>query len=188
MSRRILLVRHGRSAHVARGWLDDAGVRAWFDAYDAAGILPDDHPPAALRALVARTALVVGSDLPRARASAERLAEGAPVLLSPLLREIPLELPVMRRVRLPLAGWALAVGARWAYRTLRGTPPAAAAREQAAAAGAWLEGLADEHDAVAAVTHATVRSHIAASLRGTGWRCERDRRRYAHWSVWTLTR
>jgi broad specificity phosphatase PhoE len=188
MATRVLLVRHGRSAHRARGWLDAAGVRAWFEAYDAAGILPEDEPPPALRALVAEAGLVVGSDLPRARASAERLAPDAPVLLTPLLRELPLELPALGGARLPLAAWALAAGAHWAYRTMRGRAPATAALERAAAAADWLAALADRHDTVVAVTHASLRGQIAAALRAADWACEVGRRRWAHWSVWTLTR
>jgi len=34
---RVVLVRHGRSAHAVRGWLDAATLRAWFAAYDGAG-------------------------------------------------------------------------------------------------------------------------------------------------------
>lgn len=49
---RLVLVRHGRSAHVhTAGWIDGAGLRAWAGAYDAAGIRDDDRPPAPLAAL-----------------------------------------------------------------------------------------------------------------------------------------
>jgi hypothetical protein len=185
---RILLVRHGRSAHVSSGWLDAPGVRRWFDAYDAAGIATDDAPPASLRAQVAGAGIVVASDLPRARASAERLAPGARVELSPLLREVALPLPALAGARLPLAAWGLCVGAGLAYRRLRRAPPPPATCAQAEAAAAWLAGLADRHGSVVAVVHALVRGHIAAALCAHGWRRTPGERGLGHWSARTLTR
>ena len=49
MTRRIVLVRHGPSAHTeSPGWIDAAGVYRWREAYDAAGILAQSAPPAEL--------------------------------------------------------------------------------------------------------------------------------------------
>jgi hypothetical protein len=45
---RLVLVRHGRSAHVHRGWIDRAGLDRWQLAYDAAGLHDADAPPPAL--------------------------------------------------------------------------------------------------------------------------------------------
>jgi broad specificity phosphatase PhoE len=185
---RILLVRHGRSAHASTGWLDAAGVRGWLADYDVHGIAPDSMPPDALRAVARSVGIVVASDLPRAHHSAERLAGGAPVVTSPLLRETALPVPALGPVRLPLAGWALLIGVHAALRILRGAPPHADARAQGEAAAAWLAGLAERHGDVLAVTHGNVRGHIAAALGAAGWRRARGGRRFAHWSAWELAR
>ena len=185
---RVLLVRHGRSAHRRSGWLDADGVRHWLVRYDAAGILPDDVPPTALRELASHADVVVASDLPRALASAERLAAGLPVLTSPLLREIPLPVPALGLTRLPLACWALAIGTGAAVRRLRGTAPPGDVRTQATAAAAWLSGLAERDGLVVAVTHANVRAQIAAALGDAGWRREPGGGRHAHWSAWSFVR
>ena len=186
----LVLVRHGRPAHAERGWYDAAGIRGWFDAYDAAGLADGDAPPAELVALARGAALVAASDLPRARESAARLAPDAAVVHSPLLRETPPALPSLGPVRLPLAGWALAVGLRLAYQSACGVPAPAAALRQAREAARWLAGLADAHGLVVAVTHATVRGLIADALAAGGWaRGPLPRgpaRRYAHWSAWTF--
>ena len=51
---RIVLVRHGPSAHVHVGRaIDRAGMDAWRAAYDAAGILAVSQPPPAVIALAA---------------------------------------------------------------------------------------------------------------------------------------
>jgi hypothetical protein len=190
-ARRLVLVRHGRPAHPRGGWYDAAALRGWFDAYDAAGLAADDAPPPALAALARDAAIVAASDLPRAEESAVRLAPDAPVVLAPLLRETLPAFPALGPVRLPLAGWALAVGVGHAVRSARGIPPAPVAElRQAREAAAWLAGLADAHGLVVAVTHANVRGLIAGALAVRGWAREpvprSPARRFAHWSAWTF--
>src|SRR4051812_44820390 len=102
MTSRIILVRHGHSSHTASpGWIDAIGVSQWREAYDAAGILSDSAPPAALVAAASAADCVLASDLPRAVASAERLAPGRSVRTSELLREMTLEVPRWVRARWP---------------------------------------------------------------------------------------
>jgi broad specificity phosphatase PhoE len=190
----ILLVRHGRSAHVERGWLDVEGLRGWMAAYDAAGIAADPAPPAALRALAAGAALVVASDLPRAVASAALLAADRAVEASPLLREAPLETPAapmprLGGVRLPLRGWALVLGTRWLWASWRGAPPPGvddATLARADAAAEWLVERTAAAGRVLAVTHATVRTLVAAELERRGWWCA-ERRPFREWSAWRFT-
>jgi broad specificity phosphatase PhoE len=190
-ARRIVLIRHGRPAHAERGWFDASAMQAWMDAYDAAGLAADDEPPAALVALAREAAIVATSDLPRALESAARLAPDAPVVQAPLLRETPPAFPSLGPLRLPLAGWALAVGVRLALHSARGVPAPTPALRQAREAAAWLAGLADAHGLVVAVTHASVRGLIASALDAGGWSREPLPRhpalRYAHWSAWAFT-
>jgi broad specificity phosphatase PhoE len=105
--RRLVLVRHGESSHVHRGGLLDAtGVQRWRDAYDLAGITDRSTPPATLVRRVAGA--IVASDLPRAIASAECLANNRSIETSSLLREIPIPIPGLP-VRVPLAAWGAAM-------------------------------------------------------------------------------
>jgi hypothetical protein len=69
-----------------------SGVGLYEDAYDAAGIRDDSHPPDELRR-IAEGATLASSNMKRAIASIERLAPGRPYSASPLLREIRLEPP-----------------------------------------------------------------------------------------------
>lgn len=183
----ITLVRHGRSAHRASGWLDTAALARWRTAYDEAGILTHEAPPPAVVALARDARLVVASDMRRARESVARLVERE-VPVEPLLREpmIPVA-PDWPRVRLPLAGWALVLGAQWVLENVRDTPPPPDVAAQADAAAAWLVARAEEHGSVLAVTHAGIRRHITAVLQTRGW-LGPARRPYAPWSAWTLRR
>src|SRR6185503_9821431 len=105
-SPRIVLVRHGRSAHVHDGrWMTPHGVRDFEHAYNVAGIRDDDAPPSELIALTAKAHVLAASDLPRAIASARRLAADRDLAISPLLREIELEPPSWIPMPLPIEAW-----------------------------------------------------------------------------------
>ncbi len=183
--RRIVLVRHGRSAHVHAGWIDRAGVLRWREAYDAAGIDADDRPPETLQAIAAGAGRIVASDAPRTIESARLLSRGADITVSSLIREFDLAPPNLGPLRLPFAGWALAYGLRLLVHP-RGHVTDAE-HERAREAGRWLAALAEEHGRIVVVTHATFRSVLAKALEREGWRCETWRRNSAHWSNWSFS-
>jgi hypothetical protein len=75
MTRRIHLVRHGRSAieHDGR-WITCECVREYAERYNTAGIRDDDAPPAPLMDLVRAADVIATSHLELSVASARRLA------------------------------------------------------------------------------------------------------------------
>lgn len=188
---RILLIRHGRTAHLhAGGLLDREGVLRWRTAYDAAGIATDDHPPPDVLAAVARADVLASSDLPRAEASAARLTASGRVRTSPLLREIPLPVPAMGPLRAPLAVWGVLITLAWGVDIIRGRDAGDDAIEQARLAAVWCRGVlvdVDKPDAtIAVVTHGVFLRLLARQLVIAGWEHESTRRSYANWSVWPL--
>jgi len=183
--RKIILIRHGLSAHVHSGWMDLAGFLKWREAYEAAGIDPRDTPPLELQSLASAAAVLVSSDIPRAIDSARLLAPGKEVILSPLLRELDLVPPNLPHLRLPLMGWALTYGLRMLLRGRGHVTPAE--HDRANEAATWLTGLATAHGTVAAVTHHSFRSVLAKTLTARGWQSTLPRRRSAHWSAWSFS-
>jgi broad specificity phosphatase PhoE len=136
--------------------------------------------------MVSGAALVLSSDAPRALASARMLAGGREVMVSPLLRELDLEGPRLGGLRLPLGAWALAVGGRTLFRSLRGQYPSAAEAARIDSAAVWIEELAARHSMIVAVTHAMFRRRLAARLVQGGWQPEPGRRSVQPWSAWVL--
>lgn len=185
---RIALVRHARSAHVHTGWIDAGGFRSWREAYEAAGIHEDERVPIHLAELAGRAGLVLSSDAARAIASARLLAPGKEIVVSPLLRELDLEGPALGALRLPLLGWAIAVGCRALFLTLRRQYPSPAEVARINDAAAWLEDLAARHSLIVAVTHASFRRRLSDRLVNTGWQAEPGRRTLQHWSAWVFRR
>jgi broad specificity phosphatase PhoE len=191
---RIVLVRHGRSAHVATRWLDRDGVRAWHAAYDLAGLAPGERPPESLVALARGAGRIVASDLPRAASSARLLAgEGREPEPTPRLRETALEtaerpLPRVFGLRLPLIAWAIVFGLRWLASRLLGTlPPGVddAALRRADETAEWLAALARHDGTIVVVTHANFRAILVRALERRGWRGP-ERRPIGVWSAWEV--
>jgi hypothetical protein len=183
---KIVLIRHGLSAHVHAGWMDLAGFLKWREAYEAAGIDPRDTPPRELQSLISAAAVLVSSDIPRATDSARLLAPEKAVITPPLLRELELAPPNLPRIRLPLIGWALTYGLRMLVRGRGHVTPAE--HERANDAADWLIALATAHGQVAAVTHHSFRSVLAKALATRGWQSTLPRRRSAHWSAWSFSK
>jgi broad specificity phosphatase PhoE len=180
---RILLVRHGRSAHVHDGrWMRGAGVHAFEDAYDAASILDGDAPPPELITIAATASVIAASDLPRAIASAERIAPTRRPDVTPLLREFRLE-PWPWLPRLPIQAWDAISYMQWSYRLRRNFPHDAMTR--ASDAAEWLVHRTADRGTLVAVTHGGFRRLIANRLEARGWRAGPERRSYENWSVWS---
>jgi broad specificity phosphatase PhoE len=183
--RRLLLVRHGRSAHVHDGsWIDSAGARRFEAAYDLASIRDDDLPPAALLTVAEGDAKFLASDLPRAVESVRRLARGKEFETTPLLREMHFDLPNWGP-RLPVVVWDVLHYAWWTPRIL--TRADSEAMRRAAAAADWIEGRCSP-DLTIAVTHGSFRRLLSAQLIHRGWQREDRRNEYHNWSAWTLTK
>jgi len=185
---RIALIRHARSSHVHTGWINAGGFRAWREAYEAAGIREDERVPVNLEQLADSAGVVLSSDAARAVATAQKLAPGREILVSPLLRELDLEGPALGALRLPLIGWAVAVGGRSLLLTLRRQYPSAAESDRISNAAAWLEELAAQHSLIIAVTHASFRRQLSNRLLQAGWQAEPGRRSLQHWSTWLFRR
>lgn len=183
----LLLVRHGRSAHVAPRLLRLEEFTRWREAYEAAGI--DDGetaPPHLVDAAAAPDAFLLASDAPRAVASALAIRSEGPHDTTSLLRELTLKPPQWRGFPLPLAGWALLF-------VLRGvlSPTAHVTSEERTRVGEAAELLAESatrHATVIAVMHGSFRVLLSETLVQRGWRLQKPRRAHAHWSAWRLVR
>jgi broad specificity phosphatase PhoE len=176
--RRIVLIRHGRSGHRTQGLHNLAAYRKWREAYEAAGIDPTDSAPRELLATAQDAAIVVSSDARRAIESARVLAPNREIITSPLLRELSLEPPNLRWIRLPLLGWAVAIGMRGRARTEE--------HERVRMAAQWLVEMSVDDRPVIVVTHATLRSLLAKELVSRGWLPMTSRRSWKSWSAWSL--
>jgi broad specificity phosphatase PhoE len=184
----MVLVRHGASAHVHREWMiDHDGIQGWREEYDLAGILLNSQPSARLVRIAHAATHIVASDLPRAIASAERLAPQREIEVSDLLREVPLRLPRWP-TRLPLIAWEFLIHVAWSYRIVRGIDSTEQDRARAAAAAKWLGEIVTSDSTALGVTHGVFRRLLAQQFLLSGWTNSGRRGGYSHWSFWTFAR
>lgn len=155
---RLLLIRHGR----------------------------DDAPPRVLADEVARAEYLVAGDTPRAIASAECLADGRPILQSPLLNETPLEVPAWLPERGPLPVRDAWRQLKWGYDVLRGADVSPQEIRRAVTATKWLTRLAHDQSPIVAVTHGIFRRLLATRLVAAGWQPDGRWRSSRHWSTWAF--
>jgi broad specificity phosphatase PhoE len=181
---RIVLVRHGRSAHVHDGsWVDAEGVRRFTQAYDAAGIVDSDAPPAGLVAAAASANVIAASDLPRAIASSRRLAPAREPAVTELLRETNIG---FAPIKMPIHVWDVLDYLIWTTRLLLEAEHVE--RDRARLAVEWLEARATEGATLMAVTHGSFRRLLSTVLTRRGWEPEPGKRSYANWSAWSFVR
>ena len=186
MTAQIILVRHGQSAHDHGDWMiDHAGIQTWRDEYDLAGIQSNSHPPTQLVQIADGATHIIASDLPRAVASAERVAPQRKIEVSDLLREVPLKLPHWP-TRLPLVVWEILIHVVWSYRIVRGIDSTEQDRARAAAAAKWLGEIATNDSTALVVTHGVFRRLLAQQLLLAGWTNTGRHGGYSNWSFWTF--
>ena len=166
--------------------MNHANLRDWFAAYDAAALHAADQPPPRVRILAASAGMVVGSDLPRAFASAKALRADA--TSSPLLREAALPIPTLFGARLPMMLWAMATALGGFLAMRRGEWPLAEDRLRSREAADWLESRSAEVNSIVAVTHGAFRRLLSDELRARSWKESARSGGHRHWSVRTFQR
>ncbi len=169
MSRTFRVMRHGRP-DLPRNpfFMDHDQFNRYLEAYDRAAL--DDAETQRLTALFQQYPvpdLVICSDLPRARATAELFARSSPVIIDPVFREIPVWLPDQTtwflRSRWPEEFW-------WSYLRLSwfkdlGPEGKIRSRRRAEEAIEHLRNYQRDHRQLAIVSHAGFLSLLITMLR-----------------------
>lgn len=91
----IHLARHGEPDLVRKGWLSREGFNLWWAEYGQAGLVKSDEPPLLLQEIAERAAVIVTSPIPRAKATAERLAGNRDIIIDDIYQEAPLPAPLL---------------------------------------------------------------------------------------------
>ena len=107
MSGRIITARHGRPNLSRDLTISSREYAAWWRAYEASGLHPDEEPPAALIRLADKAKIVVSSTLPRAIETARELTSAARAIpADPVFVEAPLPPP-------PAPSWVKLSPGKW---------------------------------------------------------------------------
>ena len=119
--------------------------------------------------------------------SARLIADSRPVVVSALLRETALPIPVGTPIRLPVAAWEVLTHLRWGFQIFRKKDVSESELQRADDALAWLVRQANE-GAVTVITHGVFRRILANRALMLGWQEITQRRSFRYWSCWSFTK
>ena len=167
---RVILIRHGRPALPVSPRASHHEFRDYIDAYEDAGLDPDDAPPEELQDLVAEITAVFTSDRKRAHESAKALAPKAELIVDPLFVEAPLASPRIRLLRMKVPKWAVVARILWHAGYHPEIENYRKAKHRAAEATDILVRRAHSDGAAALVAHGYFNFLIGRELRHRGFR------------------
>lgn len=179
---RVMLIRHGRPALPVSPRASHREFRDYIDAYEAAGLDPQDAPPEELQDLVAELAAVFTSDKRRAHDSARALAPNAELLVDPLFVEAPLASPKIPLLRMKVPKWAVVARVLWHAGYHPEIENYRKAKHRAAAAADILTYRARTDGAAALVAHGYFNFLIGRELRRRGF-CKSGSHRAHFWNA-----
>ena len=172
---------------VARsGWVDAVGFKRWRDVHDDAGLDPTDSVPGGVLSVVAKSEVIVCSDLRRSVESAHRIAPSRIIVQTALLRESNLPIPSWLPIRLPVAAWDALIHIQWGVQILQRADTSIDDLRRAEQVLTWLGNQEQFNGAVAVVTHGVFRRILANRAVKLGWTELTRRRSYKYWSVWSF--
>jgi len=166
---RIILIRHGRPAIPVAPRTCHKGFRDYIDAYEEAGLDPQNAPPEELQDLVAELAAVFTSDRKRAHDSARALAPHAEVIVDPLFGEAPLAGPRIPLLRMRVPKWAVVARVLWHAGYHPEIEDYRQVKHRAVRAADILQRRAQSDRAVALIAHGYLNYLIGRELRRRGF-------------------
>lgn len=167
IARRIVLIRHGKPSVDLSGSAQARDLAALAAAYQLSGII--DTPPESAYRLAQGVAMVLCSDLLRARQSAQALGFDGRVTADSLFSEA--QLPHFRqgRIRLPVGLWLIVLRVLWLACFSRNGESYRSAKRRADLSAQRLIEAADSHGSVLLVGHGVMNHLIARSLKARSW-------------------
>lgn len=166
---RIILVRHGRPHLPLRPRTGHRGFADYIDAYEAAGLDPENLPPQELLDLVKELDHVFTSDRPRSHQSARALAPHATLQADPLFAEAPLAAPPIPLLKMRVPKWAVVARILWHAGYHPEIEDYRKAKRRAAEAADILTGKVRDGGTAVLVAHGYFNAMIGRQLRQRGF-------------------
>jgi broad specificity phosphatase PhoE len=182
----IVLVRHGEpefSAQQGSARVKATDMPGWIAGYDASGIIPEPNCHALLTDK--RSAFVISSPLPRARASLQAM-NLTPDLIADDLREAPLPVFNLPFLRLSPQAWLVLFRLCWLTGALAGPESKKQTVQRAEKMAHMLIAQAQQHERVISMGHGVINRLIARELEKAGW-AKRAHTGNGYWSSVTFT-
>ncbi|WP_100403538.1 histidine phosphatase family protein [Bacillus sp. FJAT-42315] len=166
----ISLIRHGRSTHTDRTWINASQFGDWVKQYDAAGVFIEANFPEKTKRKMTNAKLIVTSDLTRSIHSAHLLSPQANIVSSPLFREVGMPRLSFTKIKAPPALWSILLRGCWLLGYSSQTESLLQAKKRAKEASAQLIRYTTEYETILLVGHGFFNRLTAQELEKAGWR------------------
>ena len=180
----VVLIRHGKPAIEKGRLLGHRTFQDYIEAYEQAGLDPQNPPPEWLVDLTRKARRIFASDRPRARESARALAPHADVLTDALFMEAQLKSPKVPLVRMNAPVWAVLARVAWHAGHNAGIEHYRDAKMRAEKAVEILRATAEKDGFAVLVAHGYFNAMIGRMLSRQGWR-KHGRHRAKFWNAVT---
>jgi hypothetical protein len=180
----IVLIRHGKPAIDKGRLLGHRTFQDYIEAYEKAGLDPNDPPPSWVVELVRQARSIFASDRPRARESARALAPHADVMTDSLFMEAQLKSPKVPLVRMNAPFWAVLARLAWHAGHHGGIEDYRDAKVRAQKAVEILRATAEKDGIAVLVAHGYFNVMVGRMLSRQGWR-KHGRHRAKFWNAVT---
>lgn len=178
------MIRHGKPAIDKGRLLGHRTFQDYIEAYEKAGLDPNDPPPAWVADLVRNARQVYASDRPRAHESAKVLAPHADVTTDSLFMEAQLKSPKVPLVRMNAPFWAVLARLAWHAGHHGGIEDYRDAKVRAQKAVEILQATAAKDGIAVLVAHGYFNVMVGRMLSRQGWR-KHGRHRAKFWNAVT---
>ncbi len=166
---RIVLLRHGKPDTPAPKPQRVKDFHLWIKSYNTANLRKDSNPPRTIMGILNDLALVVCSDLPRSKESAQKLGFSQVDYAEPLFREMAMPYASFPSPKLSPNVWAILFRIMWFLGYSPNSESFSEAKLRAVSAANRLKELAHNNGSVLFVGHGLINAYIAKALLSEGW-------------------
>lgn len=179
----IVLARHGQPALSRKCWLSARQYGAWWQSYEAGGLLAGQTPPEGIVRTASQSAVIISSTRRRALETASAVAGGRPVSHDAVFIEAPLPPPHWPDwIKLPPRLWGVVSRLWWhLFDHHDGQESRAEADARAEQAADLLIRRASEGGDVLVLAHGYFNHMTGRKLKARGWKLIQNQG-FKYWS------
>ncbi|HFD87603.1 MAG TPA: histidine phosphatase family protein [Gammaproteobacteria bacterium] len=167
---RVILLRHGKPSFSENGYLSARELHEWVEAYNSAGLMPQQKPPELAIEIASSCNTIVCSDLPRSIESARALGVNEIEFIEPIFREVELPHGSFLSPKLPPKFWVILFRVLCVFGYSSNGESLREAKLRTSKAASRLAEIAKDNGSVLLVGHGFTNRFIAKELLLNGWK------------------
>lgn len=178
----ISLVRHGRSVWKENNRITCKALSEWIKNYDTNGVIKESYYPVETIEQIAKSKLVITSDLVRSIESAKILNPKIEIISNPVFRETELPNPLFNfwGLKFSPSVWLIILRCLWFSGYSRKCESLSEAKKRAIKASEQLIKYANDQNSIVLVGHGFFNMLLGKELKRNGWK-SKEKTNAKHW-------